>query len=70
MHIVLAGYIAKERVTPDDPNLWNPDPADYLKPDPLDTGAWHAHGVRAKFQLCMERIGTATDAHCARRLHR
>ena len=33
---VLAGYIAKERVTPDDPNLWNPDPADYLKPDPLD----------------------------------
>ena len=31
---VLAGYIAKERVTPDDPNLWKPDPADYLKPDP------------------------------------
>jgi hypothetical protein len=34
MHIVLAGYIAKERVTPDDPNLWKPDPLDYLKPDP------------------------------------
>jgi hypothetical protein len=36
MHIVLAGYIAKERVTPDrdDPNLWKRDPLDYLKPDP------------------------------------